>query len=155
MDIELLPHVGLGAFRLGMSFDDAVAEARAWGSVHHSPESGRPPGKYVIASEAYTVQLVLIFELEEQELLTGIEVWRFQDEAEDIAFLLEGIDVFRTPADNLPGILEERGHEVVESDYGYYEVTDLKLRFANHSSFDYPVDEEGDPLYYDYVLITV
>lgn len=28
------------------------------------------------------------------------------------------------------------------------------MSFANNSSYEYPVDEEGDPLYFDYVLIT-
>ncbi|QIJ63459.1 hypothetical protein [Streptomyces sp. JB150] len=154
MDVELVPHVGVAAFRLGMPFDDAMAEARTWGRVEHSPEGGRPPGKYVVVNETYQFEFVLLFEAEDKEELTGIEVWRFRDEAADIRFLLEGIDVFRTPADDLPEILEERGHQVVESDYGFEEVTDLGLRFANNSSFDYPVDEEGDPLYYDYVLVT-
>ncbi|MFI9252775.1 hypothetical protein [Streptomyces sp. NPDC053069] len=27
------------------------------------------------------------------------------------------------------------------------------MRFANDSGFECPVDEEGDPLYYDYVLV--
>lgn len=53
MDVELLPHVGVAAFRLGMPFDDAMAEARTWGRVEHSPEGGRPPGKYVVVNETY------------------------------------------------------------------------------------------------------
>ncbi|MGW7825174.1 hypothetical protein ACWGLF_46015 [Streptomyces puniciscabiei] len=80
-------------------------------------------------------------------------MWRFRDENADIRFLLEGIDVFRTPSDDLPEILRERGHDVVESDCGFEEVTDLSVRLANNSSFEYLVDEEGDALYYDYVLV--
>ncbi|MBN0045157.1 hypothetical protein JS756_13750 [Streptomyces actuosus] len=135
-----------------MPFDDAMTAARSWGRV--SPEGRRPPGKYVVANELYQFEFVLLFESEGKELLTGVEVWRFRDEATDIRFLLEGVDVFRTPADDLPEILEEQGHEVVESDYGFDEVTDLGLRFANNSSFAYPADEEGDPLYFDYVLVS-
>ncbi|MER6026186.1 hypothetical protein [Streptomyces sp. NPDC001851] len=153
MDVELLPHVGIASFRLGMEFDDAMTAARSWGRVEHAPQGGRPPGKYVVVSDTYDVELVLVFESEEKEVLTGIEVWRFHDEAADIRFLLDGIDVFRTPSDDLPGMLRERRHEVVESDYGFDEVTDLAMRFSNSSSFDCPVDEEGDPLYYDCVLL--
>ncbi|AKJ15868.1 hypothetical protein ABB07_39405 (plasmid) [Streptomyces incarnatus] len=153
MDVELLPHVGVASFRLGMPLDEAMAEAEAWGCVEHSSEGGRPPGKYVVANGTYDVEFVLLFESEEKECLTGIEVWRFRDEMADIRFLLEGIDVFRTPSDDLPEILRARGHDVVESDYGFEEVTDLSVRLANNSSFEYPVDEEGDPLHYDYVLV--
>ncbi|MEV5318723.1 hypothetical protein AB0K92_13900 [Streptomyces sp. NPDC052687] len=87
MDVELLPHVGVAAFRLGMPFDDAVAEARTWGRVEHSPEGGRPPGKYVVVNETYQFEFVLLFEAEDKEELTGIEVWRFRDEAADIRLL--------------------------------------------------------------------
>ncbi|MFF2206098.1 hypothetical protein [Streptomyces sp. NPDC058145] len=73
----------------------------------------------------------------------AIEVWRFRDEAVDLRFLLDGIDIFRTPLDDLPEILQERGHEVVETDYGFDEVTDLGMRFANNSRFEYPVGERA------------
>ncbi|MFI9809124.1 hypothetical protein ACIHEJ_33050 [Streptomyces sp. NPDC052301] len=153
MDVELLPHVGIASFPLGMPFDDVMTEARAWGRVEHSPAGGRPPGKYVVVNEPFDFEFVLLFESAQKEVLTGIEVWRFRDESADIRFLLDGIDVFRTPSDDLPEVLQERGHEVGESDYGFDEVTDLAVRFANGSSFEYPVDEEGDPLYYDHVLV--
>lgn len=117
------------------------------------PCRGRPPGKYVVIDDRYQFEFVLLFESDDREVLTGIEVWRCRDEAADIRFFLEGIDVLRTPAEELPEVLVERGHEVVESNYGFEEVTDLGLRFANNSSLEYPVDEEGDPLYYHYVLV--
>ncbi|MGV9322655.1 hypothetical protein [Streptomyces sp. NPDC003660] len=30
MDVQLIPHVGAASFRLGMPFDEAMAEAAAW-----------------------------------------------------------------------------------------------------------------------------
>ncbi|MFF0384414.1 hypothetical protein [Streptomyces sp. NPDC004286] len=46
MDVQLIPHVGAASFRLGMPFDEAMAEAAAWwGHVAHAPAGGRPPGK--------------------------------------------------------------------------------------------------------------
>ncbi|TGN79870.1 hypothetical protein E5083_09820 [Streptomyces bauhiniae] len=154
MNVELIPHVGTASFRLGMPFDQAMTEAPAWGRVDHAPAGGRPPGKWVVLNEPYDFEFVLLFESERHEELTGIEVWRFRKESADIRFLLDGVDVFRTPSEDLVQLLESRGHEVVESDYGFDEVPALGLRFANNSSFEYPTDDEGDPLYYDYVLLS-
>jgi hypothetical protein len=62
----------------------------------------------VVVNETYQFEFALLFEVEDEEALTGIEVWRFRDEDADIRFLLS-------------------------------------------SSFEYPMEEDGDPLYYDYV----
>ncbi|MCX5438930.1 MULTISPECIES: hypothetical protein [unclassified Streptomyces] len=50
--------------------------------------------------------------------------------------------------------IEERGHEVEYDDYGTYLLPELKTTFANNSSYEYPTDDEGDPLYFDYVPVT-
>jgi hypothetical protein len=152
VEVQIRPRTGAGPFRLGTAFGEAMGLARERGAtVAPGPEGRRPPGKYVVQHAGTTLQFVLLFDADER--LEGVELWRFLDEDEDVHVTLEGIDVFRTPSDDLPGVLEARGHEVVESDYGFDEITDLGLRFANNSSYEYPVDEEGDPLYYDYVLV--
>ena len=86
--------------------------------------------------------------------LVGIDVWRFRNEDADVQVTLEGWDVFRTPSEELLQRFEERGHTVEENDLGFDALPDLKVIFSNHSSFEYPVDEDGDPLYFDYVRVS-
>ncbi|CAM5726000.1 hypothetical protein SALBM311S_02886 [Streptomyces alboniger] len=86
-------------------------------------------------------------------MLSGVELWRFRNEEADVRVLLDGLDVFRTPSEELFEQLAERGYTIEENDLGFDALPDLKVILANHSSYEYPVDEEGDPLYYDYVLV--
>ncbi|MFD7503104.1 hypothetical protein [Streptomyces sp. NPDC059850] len=151
MDIELLPHAGVASFRIGMHFDEAMAAAREWGTVANHPDE-RPPGKFVVAHEEFRFTFVLIFR--QDESLNSIEVSRFRNEDADVRVLLEGLDVFRTPHEELQQQLEERGHPVEENDLGFDGLPDLNIILANTSSYEYPMDDDGDPMYYDYVLVS-
>jgi hypothetical protein len=82
-----------------------------------------------------------------------VELFRFLDEDADVRVLLDGLDVFRTPSVDLFELFAERGHEITENDLGFDELPELKIVLANQSSYEYPVDEDGDPLYYDYVRL--
>ncbi|WP_421106070.1 hypothetical protein [Streptomyces sp. NEAU-S77] len=153
MDIEILPHIGLASFRIGMSFDEAMAVAEGWGSVKHSPAGERPPGKYVVEPKGYDFDFVLIFR--QDETLNSIEMWRFRDEEADVRVTLEGMDVFRTPKKQLRRQIEERGHALERNDLGFDAVPELNIIFANASSYEYPTDPRtGAPLYFDYVLVS-
>ncbi|MFF5537353.1 MULTISPECIES: hypothetical protein [Streptomyces] len=153
MEVEIRPHVGVGPFRFGMPFDEAMEIAPTLGRVSHRPGAERPPGKYVVNFDDSAFQYVLSFP--EGGTLTGIELWRFRDEAADITVTFDKLDVFRTPSEELVEQLEEHGHAVsYDDDLGIHALPELKMSFANNSSFEYPVDEEGDPLYFDYVLVS-
>ncbi|MER6027291.1 hypothetical protein [Streptomyces sp. NPDC001851] len=153
MRVEIRPHVGVGPFRLGMPFDEAMEIAPALGRVSHRPGAGRPPGTYVVNFDDSAFQYVLSFP--EAATLTGIELWRFRDEAADINVTFDELDVFRTPGEELVEQLRERGHRVsYDDDLGIHALPELKMSFAADSSFEYPVDEEGDPLYFDHVLVS-
>ncbi|MFF7140712.1 hypothetical protein [Streptomyces sp. SID2888] len=153
MDVEIQPHVGVGPFRLGMSFDEAMQIARRLGRVSHQPGGERPPGRFVVNLDDSAFQFVLSFP--QDGTLTSVELWRFRAEDADIHVTFDGLDVFRTPSEQLVPRMEERGHSVVyDDDFGIHALPELKMSFANNSSYEYPVDEEGDPLYFDYVLIT-
>ncbi|MFI1939605.1 hypothetical protein ACH44C_20910 [Streptomyces purpureus] len=153
MEIEVLPHVGLGPFRIGMTFDEAMAAVPEWGAVKHSPTGERPPGKYVVAHEQFKFEVVLIFR--ENETLNSVEAWRFRDEDADVRITLEGTDIFRTPKRRLRQHLEEQGHPLDYDGIGFDAVPDLKLILANASSYEYPKDPKtGAPLYYDYALVS-
>ncbi|MFD6331245.1 hypothetical protein ACFWGI_16935 [Streptomyces niveus] len=153
MDIEITPHVGASAFRLGMSFDEAMETARERGAtVQHSPEGGRPPGKYVVNHPDVTLLFVLIFDAGER--LHSIELWRFANEDEDVNVSLDGLDVFRTPKKKLRREIERRGHTIDYNDSGFDGIDDLKIILANASSQPIPTDPRtGFPLYFDYILV--
>ncbi|MEU3074952.1 hypothetical protein [Streptomyces laurentii] len=112
---------------------------------------GDTPGMVLCAHEGYRADLTPSFT---RGRLTAIEVRRFRDEGADLRVTLDGLDVFRTPSDDVPARLAERGHVVEEDDLGFEAVPELGVIFANHSSFGYPRDEEGFPIHSDYVLVT-
>lgn len=147
--VELLPHVGVADFRIGMPFDEAVRLGRRWGEVKVSgPTVQVETVKVPVLHRDF--DLTLLFD--DGETLGSIEVWRFHDEDADIQVTLEGIDVFRIPSDDLGDLLRARGHHVEEEDL--FVVRDLDMIFGNESSFEYPTDDEGFPLYFDYILLT-
>lgn len=154
--MEITPHVGAGPFRLGGAFGEAMEVARERGAVvKHSPEGGRPPGKYVVEHPGTTLNFVLIFDAGER--LRGIELWRFVNEDEDVNVSLhglDGLDVFRTPKRKLRREIERRGHTIDYNDSGFDGIGDLGVILANASSQDIPADlRTGFPLYFDYALV--
>ncbi|MER6994456.1 hypothetical protein [Streptomyces sp. NPDC000410] len=153
MDVEIQPHIGVGPFRFGMPFDEAMALGEGLGRISHRPGAERPPGKYVVNLDDSAFQFVLSFP--QDGTLTAVELWRFRVEDADINVTFDGMDVFRTPSEQLVPQMEASAHSVVyDDDFGIHALPELKMSFANNSSFDYPEDAEGDPLYFDYVLVT-
>ncbi len=149
MRVELIPRVGVADFRIGMPFEEAVRIGQAWGEVSvGGPTDQRELVKASVRHKDF--RLTLLFH--DGRTLDAIEVWRFHDEDADLRVTLEGIDVFRIPADDLGDVLRTRGHRVEEADL--FVVRDLDMIFGNESSFEYPTDDEGFPLYFDYILLT-
>ncbi|WBO64852.1 hypothetical protein [Streptomyces camelliae] len=150
MELELLPHVGVACFRLGMSVEEARDAVREWG-LFRVVASDPVPGQISLTHDESGLSIMLGFT---KGGLSGVELFRFRNEAADVRVLLDGLDVFRTPSADLVEQLAERGHTVEENDLGFDALPELKVFLANESSYDHPVDEEGDPLSYDYVLIS-
>ncbi|MFI1830739.1 hypothetical protein ACH41E_30520 [Streptomyces sp. NPDC020412] len=151
MDLTLLPEVGVATIRLGMTANDAVGAARELGFVPSDADYGDAPGQVVCEHAASDSDITLGFT---KGALTDIHIYRFRNEAADMRVTLDGLDIFRTPSEQLLERLEERGHRVEQNDDGVDTLPDLKVILSNESSFDYPSDEEGDPIYFDYALVT-
>ncbi|MEU3302478.1 hypothetical protein ABZ729_22045 [Streptomyces sp. NPDC006678] len=151
MILELLPDVGVATLRLGMSADEAVGAAREQGCAPSDPDYGDAPGQVLCEHGESQTEFNLGFT---KGALTDIHVYRFRIEDADVTVVLDGVDVFRTPSEELLERLEERGHMVEQNDDGVDTLPDLKVILSNESSFDYPTDEEGDPIYFDYALVT-
>ncbi|MGW2096573.1 hypothetical protein ACWCPX_02450 [Streptomyces olivaceoviridis] len=149
MELELVPHVGVGRFRLGMSIDEARAAVEAWGLLR-TAAADEEPGQIVLTHDDSQTDIVLGFS---RGTLSGVELIRFRKEDAGVRVLLEGLDVFRTPSEDLLEQLAARGHTIEENDLGFDALPELEVILANQSGYEYPVDEEGDPLYYDYALV--
>ncbi|MFE4330026.1 hypothetical protein ACFRQM_11330 [Streptomyces sp. NPDC056831] len=151
MILELLPEVGVATLRLGMSVDEAVGAARDLGFAPSDPDYGDAPGQVLCEHGQSQTEFNLGFT---KGALTDIHVYRFRVESADVTIVLDGLDVFRTPSEVLLERLEERGHTVEQNDDGVDTLPDLKVILSNESSFEYPMDEEGDPVFFDYALVT-
>ncbi|MFJ9041228.1 hypothetical protein ACIRF8_32275 [Streptomyces sp. NPDC102406] len=151
LELELLPEVGVGPLRLGMSVQEIrdVVPEQEWGAsriTSNDPE----PGQITLKHAPSGLSIVLGFT---RGALSGVELFRFRDEDAEVHVSLDGLDVFRTPSADLLEQLAERGHEISENDLGFDALPGLKVILANQSSYEHPVDEDGGPLYYDYVRI--
>ncbi|MEU9863574.1 hypothetical protein AB0D99_22140 [Streptomyces sp. NPDC047971] len=151
MILQLLPGVGVATVRLGMSAHEAVRAARHVGFAPSGPECDEAPGQVLCEHGESGAGFTLGFT---KGLLTDIHVRRFRVEDADVEVVLDGLDVFRTPSDELLELLAERGHTVEPNDDGVDTLPDLLVVLSNESSDDHPVDEEGDPIHFDYVLVT-
>ncbi|MGW6482804.1 hypothetical protein ACWGDS_33895 [Streptomyces sp. NPDC055059] len=152
MELELLPLVGVGPLRFGMSAQEARDAVQAWGLLRVA-SSDPEPGQILLKHDASGLNVMIGFTM---GALSGVELFRFLDDDDadaDVRVLLDGLDVFRTPSVDLFELFAERGHEITENDLGFDELAELKVVLANQSSYEYPVDEDGDPLYYDYVRL--
>ncbi|QTD99907.1 hypothetical protein [Streptomyces cyanogenus] len=150
MDVEIRPRTGAGPFRLGMPAGEARAAVEERG-LFRTVAADEEPGQIVLTHDDSRMDIVLGFS---KGALSGVELIRFRNEAADVRVLLDGLDVFRTPSQDLCEQLAERGHTIEENDLGFDALPELKVILANQSSHEYPVDEEGDPLHYDYVLVS-
>jgi hypothetical protein len=137
VNVDLLPHVGVGAYRLGMSVEEARAEAQHWGRPSARSKSEAEPGQIVVTHDESEMNIVLGFT---KHVLAHIEVWRFRNEEADVHVTLEGLDVLRVPSEELQERLEARGHTVEENDMGFDAVPDLKMIFSNASSYEYQLN---------------
>ncbi|WP_269858018.1 hypothetical protein [Streptomyces sp. RPT161] len=149
-DVQIHPHVSVGPFQLGMPFHEAMRVTQGLGRISHRPGAERPA---VVNLDDSAFQFVLSFP--QDGTLTSVELWRFRVEDDEFNVTFDGLDVFRTPSERLVPQVEEHGHSVAyDDDFGIYALPKSKISFANNSSYEYPVDPEGDPVYFDYVLST-
>ncbi|MEV1020252.1 hypothetical protein [Streptomyces sp. NPDC050264] len=152
MELVLLPHVGAGPFRLGMTVDEARAAARGLGRIAGQEADAPRPGQLVVVHDGFGLDHTLGFR---SGRLVQVEVWRFRDEDADVRVTLDGTDVFRTRHKKLRKRLGDLGH-TVETEYRDMPcdaLPELNVILANESSFEYPTDWRGHPLHYDYVLL--
>lgn len=151
MQLNLNPPTGTGPLRFGMPIAEAAEVASAWGEVRvGEPAQGRTAFKVLIVHPEFEVVLLS----DDGKSLTGVEVWRFENEEADVHVHFDGMDVFRTPARDLIQRISEAGHEADTSDDEVAVYPGLALLLSRETSREAPLDpQDGLPLYVHYALV--
>ncbi|MER6565346.1 hypothetical protein ABT288_03960 [Streptomyces sp. NPDC001093] len=158
MDLVLDPPRGVAPLRLGMTLDEALAAAPDWGEprVLRRRDSARASWSL----DGVGVQALL----ESSPTVTAIELWwPGEGRTSGTRVLLDGHDVFGTPAQDLFRRAADRGWRVDESRPGHPVIPGVSLGFTRETSQEVPRDAEGLPLcvtsvlvggkdYYDFLL---
>ncbi len=152
MDIELDPPNGITDFPLGMPAADVKASAAALGRVDVSNEGSTArfrPMKVL----ALHPQFEIVFHIKDSKTLRAAEVWIPREGPQDITVRFRGIDVFRTPALQLVTQLEELGLTVLHNEPNHWVVPKLSLGLGRVAGHDVPLDNDGEPLYFQSILV--
>ncbi|MFF3286419.1 hypothetical protein [Streptomyces sp. NPDC003023] len=151
MDIVLDPPHGVGPVRLGMSLEEAVAAVAVWGP--YDVEHDEDDRSKTICTACREIRVNVLLE-EPGEAVTAVELW-WPGEASrtDARVLLNGDDVFTTPAADLFRRAAERGWTVERPDEEYSFVPGASLGFTRQTSQEVPRTSSGLPLRATSVLV--
>ncbi|MFF8951519.1 hypothetical protein ACF09I_22390 [Streptomyces sp. NPDC014940] len=150
MDLVLDPPRGVAPILLGMTLDEAVAAASGWGE----PRVLRRPSRNS-AKASWTLDHVGVQALAEGGIqVTAIELWwPGEGRTSSTRVLLEGDEVFTTPAADLFRSATERGWTVDTSDPEYPVIPGVSLGFTRQTSQEVQRDADGLPRYVTSVLV--
>ncbi|MCX5227275.1 hypothetical protein ABZY16_00660 [Streptomyces sp. NPDC006553] len=145
MDLLLEPPHGAGPVRLGMTLDEAVVAVSPWGEPRVRTRPNRVLVTVSTACDGVGVEVLL----EDRDTVTAVELW-WPGEGRETAtrVLLDGVDVFRTPADELLGDLPARE---TAGDAPF--VPGLSLGFTRRTSQEVPRRPDGLPVCFTSVLV--
>ncbi|MFE1908904.1 hypothetical protein ACFW96_35345 [Streptomyces gardneri] len=150
MDIHLEPPRAAGPLGIGMTVDEAVAAVEPWGGSRVRTWSKRVLVTVLTSCDLVGVEALL----EDGNAVTAVELWCPGEGKEtSTRVLLDGADVFRTPADELLRSLEERGLAAHGADGEDPFVPGLSLGFTRHTSQEVKRTESGLPVYFTSVLV--
>ncbi|MEV4555584.1 hypothetical protein AB0K51_01150 [Kitasatospora sp. NPDC049285] len=151
MEITLDPPHGITGFPLGMPAEAVKEAARALGSVQVQDEGAADRFRYMKVLAVHP-QFEIVLHLEDGKTLRAAEVWIPRPGPEQVTVRFRGLDVFGTPALQLLDRLAEMGETVLRDDYGAT-VPGLPLGFTREAGHEVPLDTDGEPLYFQAVLV--
>ena len=152
MDIELDPPNGITGFPLGMPAQDVKTAAAGLGAVEVSDEGSADPIDHMRVFAEHP-QVSVHFLLEDGKTLTAVELWAPEEGPEPVEVRFRDIDVFGTRALEVVERLRAVGLSVVHDGEGYWAVPGLSLGFTRPPADDVPLDVDGEPLYFQSVLV--
>jgi hypothetical protein len=151
MEIILDPPHGITGFPLGLPAADLRTAASALGRVKVQDDGSDDEFHYMKVTVLHS-QFEIVFHLEDGKTLTAAEVWIPRPGEEDITVRFRDVDVFRTSARQVLRRLEADGLTVLDrTQYAY--VPGLSLGFTRVAGHEVPLDSDGDPLYFQAVLV--
>ncbi|MFD9030983.1 hypothetical protein ACFVZW_07525 [Streptomyces sp. NPDC059567] len=151
MQFVLDPPRGVALVLLGMTLDETVAAVSAWGAPRVYPAD--EVRDFDLVSTEYD-GIGFQAALERDHRVTAVTVWG-PDEGEDpdVQIMLDGLDVFRTPADEILANAARKGRQVNDNDPRAPCIPGVTLAFTRDTSQEVPRDEEGLPVYFTSVLV--
>ncbi|MEU7070610.1 hypothetical protein AB0B30_08845 [Streptomyces narbonensis] len=145
MDLPLEPPHGAGPVRLGMTLVEALAAVSPWGEPRVRTRPNRALVTVSVRCDAVGVEVLL----EEEDTVTAVELWwPGEGRTTSTRVLLDGTDVFRTPADELL-----RGLAAHDADGEEPFVPRLSLGFTRRTSQEVPRTGSGLPVRFTSVLV--
>lgn len=150
MELVLDPPRGVAPILLGMTLDEALAAVPDWGE----PRVLRRPSRNS-AKASWTLDHVGVQALVEGGArVTAIELWwPGEGRASGTRVLLEGDEVFTTPAEKLFRRAADRGWTVDTSDPEHPVVPGVSLGFTRQTSQRVERDPDGLPKFVTSVLV--
>ncbi|MEU3693398.1 hypothetical protein [Streptomyces narbonensis] len=151
MQFVLDPPRGVAPVRLGMTLDEAVAAVSGWGAPRvYRADAVRDFDP--VSTEYHGIGFQMA--LERDHRVTAVTVWGpDEDEALDVQVLLDGLDVFRTPADEILAHAARNGRHVNDEDPEAPYVPGVTLAFTRATSQDVPRGATGLPIRFTSVLV--
>ncbi|MFF8790329.1 hypothetical protein [Streptomyces sp. NPDC015125] len=150
MDFILDPPNGVSALRIGMSYEQALAAISDWGTPS---VSGPYAHTSTVKIRVDYRSMDIVAHLEGGDTVTAVELWRFEEDSRDVRVLLEGTDVFRTPARAVLRQQADRGRRVDESDPENPVIPEVTLAFTRETGQETPRELDGLPMYFTSVLV--
>jgi transposase len=130
----------------------AVKEAAAeLGTVEVQDEGSADQFRYMKILALHP-QFEILFHCEDGKTLSAAEVWIPRPGPQDITVRFRGLDVFRTPARQLLDRIVAMGETVTREPDPT--VPGLSLGFTREAGHEVPLDTDGEPLYFQAVLVT-
>ncbi|MFD9221874.1 hypothetical protein ACFWDI_18115 [Streptomyces sp. NPDC060064] len=150
MDLIVDPPRGVAPVQLRMTLDEALAAVSPWGEPKVRSRRNRPSMNISTSCGGIGFQVLL----EDGNRVTAIELWSPGEGKESSTrVLLDGDDVFQTPAAEIFRRAVERGWTVDESQVEYPLIPGVSLGFTRQTSQEVPRDSDGLPLYVTSVLV--
>ncbi|MEU8029686.1 hypothetical protein AB0C13_13795 [Streptomyces sp. NPDC049099] len=148
MELVLDPPHGVAPLCLGMTLDEAIAAVSGWGEPRLFRRRSSARASWSL--DGVGVQALL----ESSPTVTAIELWwPGEGRTSGTRVLLDGDDVFGTPAEELFRRATARGWRVDRSRPEHPVIPGVSLGFTRQTSQEVPRDADGLPLCVTSVLV--
>ncbi|MFG2977992.1 hypothetical protein ACGFYY_33980 [Streptomyces sp. NPDC048331] len=150
MDLLLTPPVAAGPVRLGSTYEEVLVAVRPWGEPRVLGPTSRRARR--LMCDADGVGCTVFFDARDR--VTAVELWwPGEGRRSTTRVLLEGCEVFTSPADGVLAGLRGRGWTVDAADPQEVVVPGVSLGFTRRTSQEVPRDGQGLPLCFTSVLV--